>query len=188
MTTEPGIVARLRVLVWPAALVGGLLLVLFAQVEWGSTDEGVQPSITGLGRVTVPGASDEDVAFFFEDNTDRPGLSVVVLGAVIAVVAALGWWRARLRPAAIGVIGLASVIAAAVGIRTLGDPAAHLFSDRVTEALDLELPTMQPGYGLIGTVVVAVLLFVVVGFAVVTSVWPGRSPDADRVSRNDESS
>ncbi len=85
-------------------------------------------------------------------------------------------------------IGLASVIAAVVGIRTLGDPAAHLFSDRVTEALDLELPTMQPGYGLIGTVVVAVLLLVVVGFAVVTSVWPGRSPDADRVSRNDESS
>ncbi len=69
----------------------------------GSTDEGVQPSITGLGRVTVPGgASDEDVAFFFEDNTDRPGLSVVVLGAVIAVVAALAWWRMRLRPAAIG--------------------------------------------------------------------------------------
>ncbi|MBM7277923.1 hypothetical protein JTZ10_09150 [Gordonia rubripertincta] len=188
MTTEPGIVDRLRTYVWPAALVGGLLLVLFAQVEWGSTDEGVQPSITGLGRVTVPGASDEDVAFFFEDNTDRPGLSVVILGAVIALVAALAWWRERLRPAAIGVIGLAAVVALVVGIRTLSDPAAHLFSDRVTEALDLELPTMQPGYGLLGTVVVAVLLLVVVGFAVVTSVWPGRSVDPVEVSRNDESS
>ena len=43
---------------------------------------------------------------------------------------------------------------------------------------------MQPGYGLLGTVVVAVLLLVVVGFATVTSVWPGRS--VDPVSRNDE--
>ncbi len=77
----------------------------------------------------------------------------------------------------------------AIGIRTLSDPAAHLFSDRVSEALDLELPTMQPGYGLIGTVVVAVLLLVVVGgFAVVTSVWPGRSVDPAEVSRTDESS
>ncbi|MBD0861778.1 hypothetical protein IA539_11225 [Gordonia sp. zg691] len=188
MTTQHLTVDRLRGFVWPAALVGGLLLVLLAQVEWGSTDEGVQPSITGLGRVTVPGASDEDVAFFFEDNTDRPGLSVILLGAVIAVVAALAWWRARLRPAAIGLIGLASVIALVVGIRTLSDPAAHLFSERVSQALDLDLPTMQPGYGLVGTVVVAVLLLVVVGFAVVTSVWSGGAAGVARVSRNDESS
>lgn len=100
MTTQREFVEGLRRWVWPAALAGGLLLVLFAQVEWGSTDEGVQPSITGLGRVTVPGASDEDVAYFFADNTDRPGLTVLVAGIVVAVAAALGWWRERLRPAA----------------------------------------------------------------------------------------
>lgn len=170
-------------------LAGGLLLVLLAQVQWGSTDEGVEPSITGLGRVTILGASDDDVAFFFEDNTGRPGLSVVVLGAVIAVVAALGWWRPRLRPSAIGLIGLASVIVLVVGIRTLSDPAAHLFSDRVSEALDADLPEMQAGYGLIGTVVVAILLLVVVGLWVLSTVWP-RAAAADRaeVNRTDESS
>ena len=189
MTKHAGTVERLRGLAWPTMLAGGLLLVLLAQVQWGSTDEGVEPSITGLGRVTILGASDDDVAFFFEDNTGRPGLSVVVLGAVIAVVAALGWWRPRLRPSAIGLIGLASVIVLVVGIRTLSDPAAHLFSDRVSEALDADLPEMQAGYGLIGTVVVAILLLVVVGFWVLSSVWP-RAGAADRVeiNRTDESS
>lgn len=189
MTKHAGTVERLRGLAWPTMLGGGLLLVLLAQVQWGSTDEGVEPSITGLGRVTILGASDDDVAFFFEDNTGRPGLSVVVLGAVIAVVAALGWWRPRLRPSAIGLIGLASVIVLVVGIRTLSDPAAHLFSDRVSEALDADLPDMQAGYGLIGTVVVAILLLVVVGFWVLSTVWP-RAGAADRVeiNRTDESS
>ena len=191
MTTHPVTVERLRGLAWPVMLAGGLLLVLFAQVQWGSTDEGVEPSITGLGRVTILGASDDDVAFFFEDNTDNPGLSVVVLGAVIALVAALGWWRPRLRPAAIGLIGLASIVVLVVGIRTLNDPAAQLFSDRVSEALDADLPEMQAGYGLIGTVVVAILLVAVVGFWVLSAVWP-RPADAatDRTGLNqtDESS
>ena len=189
MTKHEGTGERLRGLAWPTMLAGGLLLVLLAQVQWGSTDEGVEPSITGLGRVTILGASDDDVEFFFEDNTGRPGLSVVVLGAVIAVVAALGWWRPRLRPSAIGLIGLASVIVLVVGIRTLSDPAAHLFSDRVSEALDADLPDMQAGYGLIGTVVVAILLLVVVGFWVLSTVWP-RAGAADRVeiNRTDESS
>lgn len=172
-------------------LAGGLLLVLLAQVQWGSTDEGVEPSITGLGRVTILGASDDDVAFFFEDNTDNPGLSVVVLGAVIALVAALGWWRPRLRPAAIGLIGLASIIVLVVGIRTLNDPAAQLFSDRVSEALDADLPEMQAGYGLIGTVVVAILLVAVVGFWVLSAVWPhpaGAATDRTGLNQTDESS
>ncbi|MFT4394413.1 hypothetical protein ACLTEW_05695 [Gordonia lacunae] len=172
MTTHPVTVERLRGLAWPVMMAGGLLLVLFAQVQWGSTDEGVEPSITGLGRVTILGASDDDVAFFFEDNTGRPGLSVVVLGAVIALVAALGWWRPRLRPSAVGLIGLASIVVLVVGIRTLSDPAAHLFSDRVSEALDADLPEMQAGYGLIGTVVVGILLLAAVGFWVLSTVWP----------------
>ncbi|MFE0747689.1 hypothetical protein [Gordonia sp. NPDC058843] len=193
MTTQPVTVERLRGLAWPALLAGGLLLVLFAQVQWGSTDEGVEPSITGLGRVKILGASDDDVAFFFEDNTGSPGLSVVVLGAVIALVAAIAWWRPRLRPSAIGLIGLASVVVLVVGVRTLSDPAAHLFSDRVSEALDAELPDMQAGYGVIGTVVVAILLLAVVGFWVVSTMWPrggaGRTElNRTELNQNDESS
>jgi hypothetical protein len=164
-------------------LVGGLLLVLLAQVQWGWTEEGVEPSITGLGHVKILGATADDVEFFFEDKTDRPGLSVVVVGAVIAVVAALGWWRARLRPSAIGLIGLASMIALVVGIRTLSDPAAQLFSDSVSDALGSDLPAMEAGYGLIGTVVVAVLLLAVVAGWVLTALWPRPT-----VSRSDESS
>ena len=52
MTTHPVTVERLRGLAWPVMLAGGLLLVLFAQVQWGSTDEGVEPSITGLSPAT----------------------------------------------------------------------------------------------------------------------------------------
>ena len=114
---------------------------------------------------------------------------ILLLVLAVLAVAALGWWRPRLRPSAIGLIGLASVIVLVVGIRTLSDPAAHLFSDRVSEALDADLPDMQAGYGLIGTVVVAILLLVVVGFWVLSSVWP-RAGAADRVeiNRTDESS
>ncbi|UPG69061.1 hypothetical protein MVF96_04230 [Gordonia hongkongensis] len=59
----------------------------------------------------------------------------------------------------------------------------------MSEALDADLPDMQAGYGLIGTVVVAILLLVVVGFWVLSSVWP-RAGAADRVeiNRTDESS
>ncbi|MEY1677082.1 hypothetical protein AB4Z55_23200 [Gordonia sp. ABKF26] len=183
MTTHSATVERLRTTAWPVMLAGGLLLVLLAQVQWVWTDEGVEPSITGLGHVKILGASDDDVAFFFEDKTDRPGLSVVVAGAVIAVVAALGWWRARLRPSAIGVIGLASIVALVVGVRVLSDPAAQLFSDSVSEALGADLPAMQAGYGLIGTVVVAALLLVVVVGWVLTTWWPRPT-----LSQTDESS
>lgn len=186
MTTQREFVEGLRRWVWPAALAGGLLLVLFAQVEWGSTDEGVQPSITGLGRVTVPGASDEDVAYFFADNTDRPGLTVLVAGIVVAVAAALGWWRERLRPAAIGVIGVASAVALVAGAMVLADPAAHLFTDRVARALDSELPRMDPRYGLIGTVAVAAGLIVVAVSAIASMIGP-RAPER-RLTPGDGSS
>ncbi|WP_439031688.1 hypothetical protein [Gordonia terrae] len=183
MTTQRDTAERLRGFAWPAMLVGGLLLVLLAQVQWGWTEEGVEPSITGLGHVKILGATTDDVEFFFADKTDDPGLSVVVAGAVIAVVAALGWWRTRLRPSAVGLIGLASLIALVVGVRTLSDPAAQLFSDSVSEALGAELPAMQPGYGLIGTVVVAVLLLAVVAGWVLTTLL-----SRPTVSRTGESS
>ncbi|MET9199155.1 hypothetical protein ABZW74_02020, partial [Gordonia sp. NPDC003585] len=60
------------------------------------------------------------------------------------------------------------------------DPAGHLFSERLTEALDLDLPTMQPGYGLIGTLIVGVLVLALAVFWAATS-WR-------RPTRTDESS
>ena len=47
----------------PFLLVCGLLLVSLTMAPWGVGDEGVRPTVTGLGRVTVEGASAADVAF-----------------------------------------------------------------------------------------------------------------------------
>ena len=178
--TSPGRIDRLRGLVWPIACVAGLLLVALAQVKWGVSDEGVRPSITGLGRVSVPGAAAEDVEYFFDGQTRRPGLIVIVAGAVVALAAALGWWRASLRWPAIVVVGLGGAVALGVAVVALSDPAGHLFSERLTEALDLDLPTMQPGYGLIGTLIVGVLVLALAVFWAATS-WR-------RPTRTDESS
>ncbi|AZG45859.1 hypothetical protein [Gordonia insulae] len=149
---KPGVVHRFT---WPAALGGGLLLVAFSLVPWGVSDEGVRPSITGLGRVSVPGAGPEDVAFL-EDHTLRPGLVTVVVGIVIAVAAAAAWWRPRVRWPALIVIALASIVAMVAAVLTVANPAAHLLDDQVNRALDLDTPLISPGYGLIGVVVVSI--------------------------------
>ncbi|MDL9936199.1 hypothetical protein QSJ18_05545 [Gordonia sp. ABSL1-1] len=181
MTQRPEVLARLIALVWPVAFVSGLLLVAFAQVRWGVSDEGVRPSITGLGRVSVPGATDEDVDYFFDGQTRRPGLVVVVAGSAIAAAALVGWWKRPARPVAMAVIGIGAVTALVVGIRTVRDPAAHLFSDRLTQALDLDLPDIQPGYGLVGVVGVAGVLLAVVAFWLVTTWTVGRGAAGRRV-------
>lgn len=183
--TSTGRLARSLALVWPAACVAGLLLIAFAQVKWGISDEGVQPSITGLGRVSVPGASADDVAYFFDGQTRRPGLWVVIAGAVVAVAALAGWLRRGIRWPMAAVVTAAAVVSLAVAVWTISDPAARLFSERLTEALDLDLPTMQPGYGVIGTAVVAVVL---VGLMVFWMVAARRTGTSEQVSRTDESS
>lgn len=142
---------------WPATLVGGLLLVAFALVPWGASNQGVRPSITGLGRVSVPGARAEDVAFV-EVHTQRPGLVTLLLGTVVFVAAAVAWWRAQLSRWAGAVVAVAAVCAVVWTAVVLGDVAGHLFDDRVTEALGNDLPVMSPGYGLVGSVVVGVVL------------------------------
>ncbi|WP_270483457.1 MULTISPECIES: hypothetical protein [Gordonia] len=95
---------RARALAWPLFAVSGLLIVAFSLVSWGDSSQGLNSKISGVGRVSVPGAAPEDVAFL-EAHTQRPGLVTIILGAVIAAVAAVGWWRRRLRPIALSVIG-----------------------------------------------------------------------------------
>ncbi|MFW0796676.1 hypothetical protein AAFP30_22920 [Gordonia sp. CPCC 205515] len=167
--------ARFARVLWPATLVGGLLLVAFALVPWGTTDEGVRPAVTGLGRVSVPGARPEDVAFL-EEHTERPALVTLALGAVIVVAAAIGWWRPTiLQWVVVAVAALGTVIWTAI---VLGDVAGHLFDSRVTEALGDDLPTMTPGYGVVGSLVVAVVLIGMMGGAVAVgrhSLSPGAS-------------
>ncbi len=160
--------ASVRKFTWPIALVTGLLLVAFSLVPWGVSDQGVQPSITGLGRVSVPGAGPEDVAFL-EEHTLRPGLVTVVLGAVIAVVAALAWWRPRLRRPAVVIVGLAAVGALIAAIPTLADPAGHLLDDQVNSALNSDSSLLGAGYGVIGVIVVGIVL---IGLVVAAALTP----------------
>ncbi|WAC54066.1 hypothetical protein [Gordonia sp. SL306] len=174
---------------WPAGLLGGLLLVAFSLVPWGVSDQGVKPSVTGLGRVSVPGAAPEDVAFL-EDLTRRPGLITVVVGVVIAIAAALAWWRSELRWPAVVVVGVGSVVSLVVAVVTLSDPGKHLFESRVTDAVDADTPIISVGYGLVGVLVVSVVLLGLM----MSTVIIGRdgaaesAPDPDVASPADESS
>ncbi|MEE3849563.1 hypothetical protein VZC37_04425 [Gordonia sp. LSe1-13] len=160
--------ATVRRFTWPIAAVAGLLLVAFSLVPWGVSDAGVQPSITGLGRVRVPGAAPEDVAFL-EEHTMRPGLWTVVLGALIAVVALVAWWRPALRWPAVVIVGLCAIGALAVAIPTLADPGAHLFDQRVQDAVRVESPLIDVGYGLLGVLFVGIAL---IGLVVAAAITP----------------
>ena len=158
---------RARALAWPLFAVSGLLIVAFSLVSWGDSSQGLSSKISGVGRVSVPGAAPEDVAFL-EAHTQRPGLITIVLGAVIAAVAAVGWWRRRLRPIALAVIGLAAATAAIV----VADPSGQLLDDAVTSTLELAPgeQILQPGDGVIAVLVVAILLAVGVVFVSATAV------------------
>ncbi|SKX84242.1 Uncharacterised protein [Mycobacteroides abscessus subsp. abscessus] len=164
---------RARALAWPLFAVSGLLIVAFSLVSWGDSSQGLNSKISGVGRVSVPGAAPEDVAFL-EAHTQRPGLVTIILGAVIAAVAAVGWWRRRLRPIALSVIGLAAVGAAVAAGIVIADPSGRLLDDAVTSTLDLAPgeQILQLGYGVIAVLVVAILVVlgvVVSALAVVRS-------------------
>ncbi|MCX2963424.1 hypothetical protein [Gordonia aquimaris] len=160
--------ATIRRFTWPIAALGGLLLIGFSLVPWGISDEGVQPSITGLGRVRVPGATAEDVAFL-EEHTLRPGLWTVTFGAIITVVSLLAWWRPRLRWPAVAVVGLGAVATLAVTIPALADPGGHLFDQQVQDAIRVESPLVDVGYGLLGILIVAIAL---IGLVVAAALTP----------------
>ncbi|MGV9478966.1 hypothetical protein [Gordonia aichiensis] len=161
---------RVRALAWPLFAVSGLLIVAFSLVSWGDSDQGLDSKISGVGRVSVPGAQPEDVAFL-EAHTQRPALVTIVLGVVIALAALAGWWRPRLRWTALAVLGLAAVGSAVAAGIVLADPSGQLLDAAVTNTLDLARgeQVLHPGYGVIAVLVVAIIVFVCVIAVVVTT-------------------
>ncbi len=148
-----------RRFLWPASLVGGLLLVAFGLAPWGVSDQGVRPKVSGVGRVSVPGAAPEDVAFL-ENHTQRPALVVIILAAVIAIAAVVGWWRQSAFWPAIVVVASGSAAVTVWTAIVLTAPDEHLFDDSVLGALDAPSTILTPGYGLIGALVVAAVMLV----------------------------
>lgn len=175
-----------RTWLWPLLLSGGLLIVALSMGPWGVSSEGVRPGVNGLGRVSVPGASQQDVAFL-ESHTEQPGLVTVGLGALIVVAAALGWALPKAKWIALaicGVAGLGSVITAVI---ILTDPAGHLLDDAVNEALGTGPQVLSPGYGLIGVLIVGlVVIGAVVSGALARPSRAGVAGDAGRVDDLDD--
>lgn len=148
-----------RRILWPTSFIGGLLLVAFGLAPWGVSDQGVRPKVSGVGRVSVPGAGPEDVAFL-ENHTQRPALVVIVLAVVIALAAVVGWWRQPVFwPATVAVaVGSAAVTGWTAIVLTA--PDEHLFDGNVLGALDAPSTILTPGYGLIGALVVAAVVLI----------------------------
>ncbi|GAB05674.1 hypothetical protein GII30_19715 [Gordonia amarae] len=144
----------------PFLLVCGLLLVSLTMAPWGVGDEGVRPTVTGLGRVTVEGASAADVAFL-EEHTQRPGLPLLLAGAVVVATAAAMWWRDILIWPRSLVLAIAFAAAAVRTIRVIADPAPLVFDSLVTRELESQLPTMSAGWGVYGALVVCVVALIV---------------------------
>lgn len=144
----------------PILVLGGLVLFGLAFAPWGIAREGVQPSVSGLGKVTVPGATADDVAFL-QDHTGRPGLITLLLGVVIIVAAGLAWWRTELTRVGLAVAALAATVAAGWAVLTVSSPESKLFDAAVNEALDDRSSVLAPAWGLFGSAAVAGLCIVV---------------------------
>ncbi|WLP89440.1 hypothetical protein [Gordonia sp. NB41Y] len=181
MTETRSVRDRIAVALWPAMVVVGLLIVATSQVTWGYSNEGVGLRIGGLGGVGASSAAREDVEAFFADHTQRPGLVTLAMGLVIVVAAVVAWWRplrgkrgVQVGAAVIG--ALAAIVTVIWSAVVLADPAGHLFSSTIIDAMDLPNPLLQPGWGLIATLVVGVLALIGAATAAVFAVG-GRRPD-----------
>lgn len=153
-------------------IVAGLAIAGFTLAPWGITHEGVQPSVTGLGGVRVPGATAEDVAFL-TDHTQRPGMVLLAIGAVTIVLAALATWRPTLRLAAAGWSIIAGLVTIGWSIAVLSAPEHRLFDNQVTDTLDAGPSVLQPGWGLLAEIVTGAVL-VGLGGIQVALLWLAR--------------
>lgn len=144
----------------PILLIAGLVLFGLAFATWGVGAEGVKPTVSGLGKVTISGLSADDVGFL-QDHTGRPGLVTLVLGAIVAISAVLAWWRTELSLIASAVAAIAGVAAVAWTVLTLAAPETRLFDEAVNDALDGGSSVLNPGWGLIGSIVMSVVCAVV---------------------------
>ncbi|MFT4127100.1 MAG: hypothetical protein QM662_12840 [Gordonia sp. (in: high G+C Gram-positive bacteria)] len=167
---------------WPILIFAGLVLVGLAQASWGTSDQGIQLGIDGLGGVSAGDAA-ADAQAIFSPHTLRPALVTVILGAIVFALAACGWWVQRSRPIVAGVAGF---IVALVGIGVAGyggylraDLTRHLLDDYVVNSPDLPAglldDLLDPGWGLIATIVVGAVIAVVGIVVGVTSIRQGRT-------------
>lgn len=184
-TAPTSIIDRIARYVWPALVIAGLAIVGSSQATWGYSEDGAQVQVSGLGGVNARAAATADVEAAFADHTQRPGLLTLALGAVIFVVAVVAWWKPIRRNR--GAVFVAAAVIAAAGVGTavaavtvVSDPAASLFDDAVTGALDLPGPILQPGWGLLATVVVGVLTVVFALAAAVLRWWTDSAGKAAR--------
>lgn len=125
-----------------------------AFATWGVGTQGVQPTVTGLGKVSVRGLTADDVAFL-QAHTGRPGLVSLVLGIVIAISAVLSWWRTELHRVASAVAAIVALATAIWAMLTVWSLESKLFDAAVNDALGGGSSVLRPGWGLIGTIVVA---------------------------------
>lgn len=165
---------------------GGLALASTSFGPWGVGHQGFQPTVTGLGKVSVSGASAADVAFL-QAYTGRPGLVTLLLGVAIVVAAGLAWWRAELRIVGSSVALLAAGGALTWALVVLSAPEDKLFDAAVNEAVGADGSVLSVGWALWATVVVSVIC-VVAGLAVVGRGVIARSVVERGVSRSVESS
>lgn len=153
---------RIRPFLWPALVVVGLAIVGCAQASWGASDQGAQLQVSGLGGVSARAAATADVEAAFSAHTERPALLTLVFGIVIALAALLGWWK-PFRRNTIGVLAVSAVIVAAgvativVAAMVIADPAGRLFDAAVNDAIDAPGPLLSPAWGVIATLILAVL-------------------------------
>lgn len=142
------------------------MLAALTFAPWGHGTEGWKPSITGLGKVSIDGASGDEVAFL-QDHTGRPGLVVLACAAVIVIAGLLAAWRAEPRIAAAG-IGVTAALGAGIWtVVVLAELPVHLFDDAVGEALGDARPALAAGWGAIGVLVVSILIL----GAAATTLW-----------------
>lgn len=152
------VVDAVRRVGWPLLVVAGLAQVAFCLAPWGASPNKAGASITGLGRVSVPGAGRADVAFL-EAHTQRPAVTALVCGALIVMAALAGWWQRGHRWAPLSVAAaaaLASVISTAL---VAADVTGSLLDHAVTAALGGDT-TLRTGYGVVGALVIGGLALV----------------------------
>ncbi|GAB18860.1 hypothetical protein GOEFS_068_00050 [Gordonia effusa NBRC 100432] len=137
-----------------------------AFASWGIGKEGIEPSVSGHGKVSVPGATADDVAFL-QDHTGHPGVWTLVLGVVIAIAGALGWWRTEMRTVGAVVAALGGLGAMIWAIITVSGPERRLFDASVNDALDAGSSVLQPGWGLLGTLAVAIVVMAAAAWSLV---------------------
>ncbi|WP_076481522.1 hypothetical protein [Williamsia sterculiae] len=161
----------------------GLTVLVCSFLTWGSSDQGVHPSVSGTGSISVPGAAADDVAFL-ERYTNHPGSFTVLTGALIMVAAAMVWLGGRrigrvhiatawsLFAVAVGM--LCSVVTMAVTIWCMVDPGGALFDTQVAEAMNSSVD-LAVGPGLVVALAGAIL-------ALVTAAGLGAGLIIDRIT------